>query len=89
MNGGKKFKERVVVLGPKSARVEFSLLPNKALSQKWLSELVAEHGGEDVSVHQEWTNSTVGHFSSGWAITVWSRPSGSKWTARKMHHTNG
>ena len=88
MNNGKQFKERVVLVGERGSRVEFSLLPGKALSQKWLDQLVEDHGGESVDVLQAWTNSTVGHFSSGFVLTTWTKSELGKWVSEAFHRTN-
>ena len=86
----KKYGERVVVIhnSENGKRTSFSLLPRKALTQKWLTELGAEYGVEEILVVQEWSHSAVNHFSSGNLFTYYRLNDIGRWWSEKQSRVN-
>ena len=79
----KKVGHRVVLVGDGNNRTQFSLLPRKALTQQWLSELGQQYGVEEITVAQKWTHSAVNHFSSGYIWTTYRLNEIGRWWSEK------
>lgn len=83
MYSKKKVGERVVLVGNAGNRTQFSLLPRKALTQQWLTQLGGEYGVDEITVAQEWSHSAVNHFSSGHIWTTYRLNDMGRWWSEK------